>query len=267
MRSPPPASRSRSRPPACARRRASCTRRRTCCARCTAAASRSRSAPTATCRSDLGRDYEHALERGARLRLPHGLGVPRPRAARRAAWLSSASARPSTRTASCRACRSCSAASTIPHSHGLEGHSDADIVCHALCDALLGAACMDDIGTMFPSSDERWAGARSLDLLAEAWSRIAGERLGHRQRRRLRRAAGAAARALPRRDAGHVAGALQCEPGRVSVRATGTDGLGFTGRGEGAACQAVALLSAPSARRARRARRRRCRRPRSSRRP
>ena len=62
----------------------------------------------------------------------------------------------------------------IPHSHGLEGHSDADIVCHALCDALLGAACLDDIGTMFPSSDERWAGARSLDLLAEAWRRIAG---------------------------------------------------------------------------------------------
>ena len=62
----------------------------------------------------------------------------------------------------------------IPHSHGLEGHSDADIVCHALCDALLGAACLDDIGTLFPSSDERWRGARSLDLLAEAWRRIAG---------------------------------------------------------------------------------------------
>ena len=61
----------------------------------------------------------------------------------------------------------------IPHSHGLEGHSDADIVCHALCDALLGAACMDDIGTLFPSEDERWRGARSLDLLAEAWRRIA----------------------------------------------------------------------------------------------
>ncbi len=62
----------------------------------------------------------------------------------------------------------------IPHTHGLEGHSDADIVCHALCDALLGAACLEDIVTMFPSSDERWAGARSLDLLAEAWRRVAG---------------------------------------------------------------------------------------------
>jgi 2-C-methyl-D-erythritol 2,4-cyclodiphosphate synthase len=131
----------------------------------------------------------------------------------------------------------------ISHTHGLQGHSDADIVCHALCDAVLGAACMDDIGTMFPSSDEHWAGARSLDLLAEAWRRVA--------------AAGwsvvnvdafvilAAPQLAPHRDAmrANVAGALQCEAGRVSVRATSTDGLGFTGRGEGAACQAVALLS------------------------
>ena len=56
---------------------------------------------------------------------------------------------------------------TIEHESGLEGHSDADIVCHALCDALLGAACMDDIGTLFPSEDEQWRAARSLDLLAE----------------------------------------------------------------------------------------------------
>lgn len=134
---------------------------------------------------------------------------------------------------------------TVPHSHGLEGHSDADIVCHALCDALLGAACMDDIGTMFPSSDRRWAGARSLDLLAEAWTRIAAEgwALGNvdafvvLQEPKL---------APYRREMrANVAGALQCEPSRVSVRATGTDGLGFTGRGEGAACQAVALISAP----------------------
>ena len=132
----------------------------------------------------------------------------------------------------------------IAHSHGLEGHSDADIVCHALCDALLGAACMDDIGTLFPSEDERWRGARSLDLLAEAWSQVA--------------AAGwslvnvdafvvlQAPKLAPYRPAMRacVAGALACELDRVSVRATGTDGLGFTGRGEGAACQAVALISA-----------------------
>jgi 2-C-methyl-D-erythritol 2,4-cyclodiphosphate synthase len=132
----------------------------------------------------------------------------------------------------------------IPHSHGLEGHSDADIVCHALCDALLGAAGLDDIGTHFPSEHERWRGARSLDLLAEIWRRVA--------------AAGwslvnvdavvvlASPRLAPHREAmrERVAGALQCEVARVSLRATGTDGLGFTGRGEGASCQAVALLRA-----------------------
>lgn len=130
----------------------------------------------------------------------------------------------------------------IPHSHGLEGHSDADIVCHALCDALLGAACMDDIGTMFPSEDERFRGARSLDLLAEAWRRLAGagwslvnvDAFVVLQAPKL-----APYRADMR---ARVAGALTCEVERVSIRATGTDGLGFTGRGEGAACQAVALL-------------------------
>ena len=131
----------------------------------------------------------------------------------------------------------------IAHTHGLEGHSDADIVCHALCDALLGAACMDDIGTLFPSSDPRWFGARSLDLLAEAWRRIAetGWGIGNVDAFVVLQAP----RLAPHRDAmrANVAGALQCEVGRVSVRATGTDGLGFMGRGEGAACQAVALLS------------------------
>ena len=129
----------------------------------------------------------------------------------------------------------------IPHSHGLEGHSDADIVCHALCDALLGAACMDDIGTMFPN-EPQWRGARSLDLLAEAWRRIA--QAGWSVVNVDAFVVLGAPQLAPYRDQmrERVAGALQCEKGRVSVRATGTDGLGFTGRGEGAACQAVALL-------------------------
>jgi 2-C-methyl-D-erythritol 2,4-cyclodiphosphate synthase len=130
----------------------------------------------------------------------------------------------------------------IPHSHGLEGHSDADIVCHALCDALLGAACMDDIGTMFPSTDERWRGARSLDLLAEAWGRIAaaGWSLVNVDAFVVLQAPKLAPYRAEMRM--RVAAALECELERVSVRATGTDGLGFTGRGEGAACQAVALI-------------------------
>jgi 2-C-methyl-D-erythritol 2,4-cyclodiphosphate synthase len=130
----------------------------------------------------------------------------------------------------------------IAHSHGLEGHSDADIVCHALCDALLGAACMDDIGTLFPSEDERWRGARSLDLLAEAWSRVAaaGWSLVNVDAFVVLQAPKLAPYRAEMRM--RVAAALECELERVSVRATGTDGLGFTGRGEGAACQAVALI-------------------------
>jgi 2-C-methyl-D-erythritol 2,4-cyclodiphosphate synthase len=130
----------------------------------------------------------------------------------------------------------------IPHTHGLEGHSDADVVCHALCDALLGAACMDDIGTLFPPGDERFRGARSLDLLAEAWRRIAeaGWILVNVDAVVVLQAP----RLAPYRAAMRacVADALGCEVARVSLRATATDGLGFTGRGEGAACQAVALL-------------------------
>ena len=130
----------------------------------------------------------------------------------------------------------------IPHSHGLEGHSDADIVCHALCDALLGAACMDDIGTLFPSGDERWRGARSIDLLAAAWGKIAavGWSLVNVDAFVVLQAPKLAPYRGEMRAC--VAGALACEVERVSVRATGTDGLGFTGRGEGAACQAVALI-------------------------
>jgi 2-C-methyl-D-erythritol 2,4-cyclodiphosphate synthase len=131
----------------------------------------------------------------------------------------------------------------IPHSHGLEGHSDADVVCHALCDALLGAACVDDdIGTLFPSEDERWRGARSLDLLAEAWRGIAAEgwSLVNVDACVVLQAPKLAPYRMAMRTC--LAAALGCGSERVSVRATGTDGLGFTGRGEGAACQAVALI-------------------------
>ena len=131
---------------------------------------------------------------------------------------------------------------TIPFDLGLEGHSDADIVCHSLCDALLGAASLDDIGTHFPSEDESLRGIASVELLARVGGlvRDAGWRLVNcdafviMQRPRL-----APYRTQMRE---RVAVALLTDTDRVSIRATSTDGLGFTGRGEGAACQAVALI-------------------------
>src|SRR5207302_2177293 len=121
----------------------------------------------------------------------------------------------------------------LDHPRGLAGHSDGDVIAHALIDALLGAANLGDIGTLFPSGDERWRGSSSVDLLRIAYAevRAAGWQLvnadcvliGEEPRIGPHRGAMAAA----------LAGALEVERGRVAVRATTTDGLGFTGRGEG----------------------------------
>jgi 2-C-methyl-D-erythritol 2,4-cyclodiphosphate synthase len=131
----------------------------------------------------------------------------------------------------------------IEHSRGLVGHSDADVVAHALTDALLGAAGLGDIGGLFPSDDERYRGADSLVLLAEAYAsvRAAGYRLVNADCIVI----GQEPRVAPHRDAmrERLAGALGVESATVNVRATTTDGLGFTGRGEGLAAQAVALLA------------------------
>ena len=125
---------------------------------------------------------------------------------------------------------------------GLLGHSDADVIAHACADALLGAAGLGDIGTLFPSGDPALAGADSVGLLAHAWAEVeaAGWRLVNAQVVLI----GQEPRLAPHRDEmrGRLAGALGVEPDRVNVRATTTDRLGFTGRGEGLAAQAVALL-------------------------
>jgi 2-C-methyl-D-erythritol 2,4-cyclodiphosphate synthase len=131
---------------------------------------------------------------------------------------------------------------TFDYPRGLAGHSDGDVLAHALIDALLGAASLGDIGTLFPSGDEQYRGASSLDLLWEAYREVreAGWELvnadcvlvGEEPR------IGEAREEMEER----LAGALGVEPGLVSVRATTTDGLGFTGRREGLAAQAVALL-------------------------
>jgi 2-C-methyl-D-erythritol 2,4-cyclodiphosphate synthase len=132
----------------------------------------------------------------------------------------------------------------IPGEAGLAGHSDGDVVAHALVDAVLGAAALGDIGSFFPSDEAEWKGASSLLFLERAMAAVreAGFELvnadcvlvGERPRIAPLRAE------MEQR----LAAALGTEPGRVSVRATTTDGLGFTGRGEGLAAQAVALLEA-----------------------
>lgn len=130
----------------------------------------------------------------------------------------------------------------IDHPRGLAGHSDGDVVAHALTDALLGAAGLADIGTLFPSSDERYRGADSVELLAEAYRHVreAGYELVNADCVLI----GQEPKIAPYREAmaERLAEALSVAAGSVGVRATTTDFLGFTGRGEGLAAQAVALL-------------------------
>ena len=127
---------------------------------------------------------------------------------------------------------------TVPHSRGLLGHSDADVAVHALIDALLGAACLGDIGRLFPDSDERYRGICSMELLRQTLQRLSGWRVLHAdvtiiaQQPKLAPYLDAMAR--------NLAAALGGAP--ASVKATTTEGLGFTGRGEGIAAQAVASL-------------------------
>ena len=136
---------------------------------------------------------------------------------------------------------------TIDHPRGLVGHSDGDVVAHALTDALLGAAGLADVGALFPSDDERYRGADSLGLLGDAYRQVreAGFALVNADCVVI----GEKPRIAPHRDAmrARLAGALDVDGRLVNVRATTTDRLGFTGRGEGLAAQAVALLRATSA--------------------
>jgi 2-C-methyl-D-erythritol 2,4-cyclodiphosphate synthase len=130
----------------------------------------------------------------------------------------------------------------IEHPRGLAGHSDGDVLAHALTDAVLGAAGLEDIGALFPSGDPALHGADSVELLRQAWARVQedGWHLVNVDVVLI----GEEPRVAPHRSAmrARLADALGVEPERVAVRATTTDGLGFTGRKEGLAAQAVALL-------------------------
>jgi 2-C-methyl-D-erythritol 2,4-cyclodiphosphate synthase len=131
----------------------------------------------------------------------------------------------------------------IDHPTGLVGHSDGDVLCHAVADALLGAAGLGDLGEHFPSSDEHWRGASSLELL-----RLVGELLrgaGIEVRGVDATVVDEAPRLAPHRLAmvEAMAGALGLEDALISVKAKSSDGLGLTGGGEGLAALAVARVA------------------------
>lgn len=130
----------------------------------------------------------------------------------------------------------------IPYEKGLLGHSDADVLLHAVSDALLGAAGLGDIGRHFPDTDPKYKGADSLELLRQVYRKISekGYRVGNidvtmiAQRPKLKDY-------IPQMQA-NIAAAVGTTPDRVNVKATTEEKLGFTGTGEGMSCHAVCLL-------------------------
>lgn len=130
----------------------------------------------------------------------------------------------------------------IDHPRGLAGHSDADVLCHALCDALLGAAALGDLGTHFPDSDPKWQGAPGVRLLAAVRDLLAAE--GWNMVNADLTLLGEEPKVAPYREEmqGCLEQALSAEPGSIGIKATTLEKLGTIGRGEGLAALAVALI-------------------------
>lgn len=133
----------------------------------------------------------------------------------------------------------------IPHTLGLEGHSDADVLCHAIADALLGAAALPDIGHYFPPSDETIRGISSLEILRRV-SAILSE-MGARIHNIDATLVAERPKILPHvpKMKENLAAALGITPGQVGVKATTNEGMGFPGRGEGMCAMAVACIDLP----------------------
>jgi 2-C-methyl-D-erythritol 2,4-cyclodiphosphate synthase len=131
----------------------------------------------------------------------------------------------------------------IPAERGLEGHSDSDVLAHAVIDALLGAAALGDIGEHFPDTDERWRDADSIALLATVVEMVAAA--GFAIENVDCTVVMEAPKLAPHRDAirARLAGALALDEARVNVKATTGERMGFVGRGEGVGALAVASLS------------------------
>lgn len=130
----------------------------------------------------------------------------------------------------------------IPHTHGLLGHSDADVLLHAICDAILGAAGLRDIGHYFPNTEERWRGADSKILLAESYrlAQAEGYALGNLDCTLVAEAPKINPH-LPAMKAA-ISNVLGCTEGQIGIKATTNEQMGFLGRREGMAAYAVALL-------------------------
>ncbi len=131
----------------------------------------------------------------------------------------------------------------IEHDRGLAGHSDADVLTHAVIDALLGAAGLGDIGEHFPDTDAAYAGADSLALLRDVVALLGPREVLHVDTTVVAERPKLAPHKAAMRDA--LAGAMGIAPDRVNVKATTGEGIGFAGREEGIAAMAVATLAAP----------------------
>jgi 2-C-methyl-D-erythritol 2,4-cyclodiphosphate synthase len=131
---------------------------------------------------------------------------------------------------------------TIPFDRGLEGHSDADVLLHAIADALLGALALGDLGAHFPASDPKWKGADSRALLRHVASLVfaRGYAIGNVDATVIAQAPKLAPHVGAMRT--NIAADLECDGAQVSVKATTTDHCGFTGRGEGIAAIASVLV-------------------------
>ena len=131
---------------------------------------------------------------------------------------------------------------TIPYEKGLDGHSDADVLVHAIMDALLGAAAMGDIGKLFPDNDDRYLGADSMELLREVSCRLsgAGYRLGNLDATIIAQRPKLAPYIDQMRR--NIADTLHTDIENISVKATTEEHLGFTGSGEGISAHAVCLI-------------------------
>lgn len=131
----------------------------------------------------------------------------------------------------------------VPYEQGLIAHSDGDVALHALCDALLGAIAAGDIGKHFPDTDDKWKGADSRELLKDVYRRVkeSGYRLGNADVTIIAQAP----KMAPHIEAmcASIAQDLETDIGNINVKATTSERLGFTGRKEGIACEAVVLLT------------------------